>query len=408
MRAAVFTALLCCGCMTPPPPPPNPCVTDPTTGITIRPAAVKMRPGDRLTFDYEIRSKRGSATAEASISAGTLEPAGTNAVWLTAPPLPGTYQLMVTRVGCPLDSTSATITVEPLASLGKAPGQQPVPSGVAWSPDGAVVAVSGRGGVWLFRADGTFLDSAKLPHQGKTSVTYSPDGAFLVVGGDVEERSWVLKTDGLTPWTRLGFSRGSAGALFSEDGAELYLHEGDRLRAFSMTTGAMRDLGPVSQTTMATQSVPRLQHGPLGSLLVTVPGELRELSTGRRLARWAGGAAVEGVAISPAAKWVLTSGGGLRLPFVEQGLSIGGQATGPGGAFFSAQLSRDGALLATGGTGGVNVYRNDGAALTGVGGATLMGAPGPVLDVAWSPDGSRLAVASSARLIILTRQQLGL
>lgn len=408
MRAAVFALLSCCACTSPPPREPNPCVDDPTAGITIRPAAVKMRPGDRLTFDYEIRSRRGSATAEASISAGTLEPAGTNAVWLTAPPVPGTYELMVTRVGCPMDSTSATITVEPLASLGKAPGQQPVPSGVAWSPDGAVVAVSGRGGVWLFRADGTFLDSAKLPHQGKTSVTYSPDGAFLVVGGDIEERSWVLKTDGLTPWTRLGFSRGSAGALFSKDGAELYRHEGDRLRAFSMTTGAMRDLGAVSQTTMATPSVPRLRHGPLASLLVTVPGELRELNTGRRLARWSGGAAVDGLAISPDAKWVLTSGAGLRLPFVEQGLAIGGATTGPGGGFFSADLTRDGAWLATGGAGGVNVYRNDGATLTGVGGAMLMGAPGPVLDVAWSPDGSRLAVAGSARLVILTRPQLGL
>lgn len=408
MRTTIVAALLCCGCTAAPPRAPNPCLDDPTSGITIRPTSAAMRPGDRLTFDFEIRSKRGSATAEASISSGTLEPAGSNAVWLTAPPVPGTYQLVVSRIGCPMDTTAATITVEPIASLGKAPGQQPVPSGVAWSPDGATVAASGRGGVWLFRADGSFLDSAKLPHQGKTSVTYSPDGAYLVVGGDVEERSWVLETNGLKPFTKLGFARGSAGAVFSKDGAELYLHEGDRLRAFSMANGAMRDLGPVSPTTMATQSVPRLKHGPLGSLLVTVPGELRELSTGRRLARWAQSASLDGVAISPDAKWVLTSSEGLRLPFIAQSVTVSGATTGPGGSFFSSDLTRDGAWLATGGTGGVNVFRNDGGALTGVGGARFMNAPGPVLDVAWSPDGSKLAVAGSTRLLILTRQQLGL
>jgi WD40 repeat protein len=105
---------------------------------------------------------------------------------------------------------------------------------------------------------------------------------------------------------------------------------------------------------------------------------------------------------------VLTSNGGLRLPFIEQGVASSGATTGPGGTFFSSDLSRDGTLLATGGTGGVNVYRNDGATLIGVGGARFMNAPGPVLDVAWSPDGSRLAIASSTRLQILTRQQLGL
>lgn len=405
MKALAITLLCGAGaCVPAQPTTPNPCVDDPTTGITVRPSAVKMRPGDRLTFDFEIRSKRGSATAEASISAGTLERAGSNAVALTAPPVPGTYQLVVSRIGCPMDTGSATITVEPIASLGKAPGQQPVPSGVAWSPDGTTVAVSGRGGVWLFRADGTFLDSAKLPHQGKTSVTYAPDGKYLVVGGDVEERSWVLETNGLTPWTKFGVNRGSAGALFSKNGTELFLHEGDRLRAFSMANGAMRDIGPISEA-LGTQSVPRLKHGPLGSVLVTVPGELREASTGRRLARYA---SVDGIAISPDAKWVLTSSGGLRLPFIEQGIATSGVTTGPGGTFFSSDLSRDGTLLATGGTGGVNVYRNDGATLVGVGGALFMNAPGPVLDVAWSPDGSKLAVASSTRLQILTRQQLGL
>ncbi|MER2560777.1 MAG: WD40 repeat domain-containing protein [Myxococcaceae bacterium] len=379
------------------------CVDDPTNVILITPTTAKMKPGDRLTFTFEIRSKKGSATAEASIASGTLEPAGSNAVALTAPPVPGSYELVVSRVGCPMDRNSAAITVEPIVSLGKAPGQQPVPSGVAWSPDGTTIAVSGRGGVWLFRADGTFIDSEKLPHQGKTTVSFSPDGKYLAVGGDVAERTWVLERENLTPWTKLGVASGSAGHLFSKDGSELYLHEGDALRAFSMTTGAMREIGPISQEPSPSDTIARLEHGPLDSVLVTVPGELRELSTGRRTAQWSGGA----TAISPTGRWVLASSG-LQLPFVGQQLSIAGATTGPGGTIFSAALTNDGTLLATGHTGGVNVFRDDGGQLTGVGGATFVNAPGPVLDVAWSPDGSKLAVAGSTRLLILTRQQLGL
>lgn len=380
----------------------DPCVDDPTNVIIVTPTTAKMKPGDRLTFTFEIRSKKGSATAEASITSGTLEPAGSNAVALTAPPVPGSYELVVSRIGCPMDRNSAAITVEPIVSIGKAPGQQPVPAGVAWSPDGTTIAVSGRGGVWLFRADGTFVDSEKLPHQGKTTVSFSPDGKYLAVGGDVSERTWVLERENLTPWTKLGVASGSAGHLFSKDGSELYLHEGDALRAFSMTTGAMREIGPISPAP-ASDMIARLRHGPLDSVLVTVPGELRELSTGRRMAQWAGGAA----AISPTGRWVL-AGSGLQLPFVSQPLPIAGAATGPGGTIFASALTNDGTLLATGHTGGVNVFRDDGGRLTGVGGATFMNAPGPVLDVAWSPDGSKLALAASTRLIILTRQQLGL
>lgn len=412
MRTALlFGALLCAGCglfQKKSDATGNPCVDDPTNVVLVMPKSARMKPGDRLTFTWEIRSAKGSATAEASISAGTLEPAGSNAVWLTAPPLPGTYELVISRVGCPADTGTATITVDSLQSLGKAPGQQPVPSGVAWSPDGTTVAVSGRGGVWLFRADGTFLDSAKLPHQGKTSVAWSPDGQRLAVGGDVEERTWLLSAPSLEPITRVGMARGSAGALFSRDGSELFLHEGDAVRAFSMTTGAMRVIGPVTQTTLPSDAIPRLQHGPLGSLLVSVPGELREIATGRRLARWASAVSLDGVAISPTAKWVLTSPGGVQLPFVGQPLATRGTTTGPGGAFFCTAFTRDGSLLALGHTGGVSVFQDDGVTLTGVGGATFPNAPGKVLDLAWSPDGSKLAVAASSRLLILTRQELGL
>lgn len=406
MRTLVIASMLssACGLFSRPAPMTagDPCVDDPTTSVTVRPTEVRMRPGDRLTFDYEIRSRRGSATAEASMEGASIERAAASAVWVSAPPVPGTYQLVISRVGCPMDRTTATITVEPLQSLGKAPGQQPMaPTGVAFSPDGQLVAATGRGGVWLSRPDGTFVDSARVPHQGQTSVTFSPDGRFLAVGGDVSERTWLLEVQGLKPWTRAGVSEGSRSALFSKDGSELFLHEGTSITAFSVTRGTMREVSAVGAAPAQGESIPRLEHGPLGSLLVTVPAELRELSTGRRMTRWSGTA----FAVSPDATWALL-GTGLQLPFISQTLTFGGTSFAASGAF-SAELTRDGRFLALGQRGAVSVFRNDGPTLSALGGATLMNAPGPVLDVAWSPDGSRLAVAGSNRVLILTRAQLG-
>ncbi|MDX2013866.1 MAG: hypothetical protein SFW67_26960 [Myxococcaceae bacterium] len=410
MKRVVLSLLLATGCglfrRDEPTGTGNPCVDDPTLGITVRPPTVRMRPGDRLTFDYEIRSERGSATAEASFLDQPVEKAGSNAVRLTAPPVPGEYRLVVSRVGCPMDTGFATVTVEPLAALGKAPGQQPVPSGVAWSADGSTVAVSGRGGVWLFRADGTFLDSARIPHQGKASVSWSPDGTRLAVGGDAQERTWVFQMPGLTPWSRFGVNEGSAGSLFSADSRSLLLHEGDAVRSFDLETGAMTDIGPVGEASATSDAPLRLQQGPFGTVLATGPAELRELATGRRLARWS--TPGTGIAIAPDGRWLFTSTGGLRLPFVEQAIAF---APGPiltGGPFFTTAFSRDGTLLATGETGEVTVYRNVGPTLSPIGRAQLPNSPGPVADLAWSPDASRLAVAANNRLVILTRAQLGL
>lgn len=404
MRALVLL-LTGCGLFAPMKPvTADPCVDDPTAAITVRPTEVRMRPGDRLTFDFEVRSQRGTATAEASFVEGTLEPAGSNAVRLTAPPIPGTFELVVSRIGCPADRTTASIVVEPLQSLGPAAGAQPgAPTGVAWSPDGTMVAATGRAGVWLLRTDLTPIASARLPHQGRTTVSFSPDGRLLAVGGDVAERTWLLEVNGLKPWARVGQATGSAGHLFSRDGKELFVHETDALRAFSLTTGAMREISAISPAAGST-AIARLEHGPLDSVLVTVPPELRELSTGRRMTEW-NSAAATGVIVAPDAKWALLSSA-FRLPFVPQSLEFGG-ASSPGGPFFTAELTRDGTLLALGETGGVSVLRNTGAGLEGVGGARLMNSPGPVLDVAWSPDGARLAIAGNNRVVVMTRAQLG-
>lgn len=379
----------------------NPCVDDPTTTITVTPAMVRMRPGDTLTFTWDIRSKRGSALAAPSMEGGggSVVPGGNNTVRVSAPPVPGTYFLDVTRIGCPGDVGQATITVEPLADPGPAPGVQPVPTGVDWSPDGTKVAVAGRGGLWLFGPDGTFLESVKLPHQGKMTVAFSPDGAFVAVGGDRAAPVWILRTEGLTPWTTAG-GPGTGGVVYAADGSELYVHKGDKVLAVSTTTGATREVSAISPGTSA-DSVPRIELGPLGSLLVTVPGELRELSTGRRMTRWSVGVSLDGVVIAPDASWVLNANLGLHYPFFPA------QGGGGGGGFFTGELAASG-LVALGHTGAVSVVRVTNGAVVNVGGATLPGSPGKVLDVAWSPDESKLAVAGSGKLFILSRADLGL
>lgn len=375
----------------------NPCVDDPTRTITIRPPTATMKPGQRTTFDYEIRSEKGGATATPSVTAGALEPAGQSAVWWTAPPLPGTYTLTVTRDGCPADTGTATLTVTPLDDPGPAPGVQPSPTGVAFSPDGRLVAAAARGGVWLFRADGTFVDSLKLQHQGPMSVAFSPDGQTLAVAGDQNERAVLVKVDGMAPITTLGL-HAAGGVVFSEDGQTVYLNERDQLTKVDLSTGQGAVVSPLRVPPTPSTAPHRVALGPLGSLVATPPGELREVATGRLMARWAANAVV----LAKDASWLLGPGG-LSFPFFP------GPATGGGASFRSAALSHSGDLVALGfDDGTVQVVRVANGALAPVSTYTLPNAAGPVHDLAWNSDDSALAIAGTPRLVIATRAQLGL
>lgn len=383
----------------------DPCADNPTLGYAAMPSEVRLKPGQSVSIFWELRTTRGTALAVASVNGAQVAgPAVSGYAEVTAPPLPGTYTLDVARVDCPGDvGHPATLLVEPLPDLGPAPGVQPVPTGVAWSPDGTKVAVSGNGGVWLFSSTGAFLESRKLPHQKRPSVTFSPDGAVLAVGGDLDAPTWLLRAEGLVPQGTAG-GAGSRGGVYSEDGRELYLLQGGALRVVTTATGATRQLSPLSAVTRETESLPRVKRAPLGAVLVTVPGELRERATGRRMSRWAQGTALDGVVLAPDATLVLTSspgGGMLSYPFFPQPLS-------GGGTFSSADILPDG-TAALGGTGSVSVVRLRDGVLTPLGGTELPNdTAGKVLDVAWSPDGSRLAVAGARKLHLFTRAELGL
>jgi WD40 repeat protein len=383
------------------------CTENPTVSFITMPSELRMKPGDRLSFFWELRSSRGTAMATVSLQGETLAgPAVSGNLDVTAPPVPGTYTLDIVRVDCPADVGRATLIVSPLTDLGPAPGTQPVPTGVAWAPDGSKVAVGGRGGVWVFSPTGAFLASKKVPHQGKVSVAYSPDGEFLAVGGDVEAPVWLLKASDLSPWATAGGAR-SAAFVFSADGRELYVQKETQVLSVDVATGRQRTVVPsMPAMTPAGDSVPRLHLAPFGALVLTMPGELRELSTGRRMVRWAQGAALDGVAMAPDGTVVLLSGpagASLRYPFFPEAL----QGSGLSGPFF-ASSSRPNGEVALGGTGRVDVVRLAAGTMTGLGGAALTNSPGRVLDVAWSPDGSRLAVAANNRLHVLTRADLGL
>lgn len=400
--ALLFTTLVATGCGLfggKNEPTGNACVDDPTVSITVRPATAMMKPGDRLTFDYEIRSQKGTATASASVEAGALEPAGSNAVWWTAPSFPGTYALTITRDGCPNDTGTATVTVTALDDPGPAPGQQPTPNGVAFSPDGQRVAVAGNGGVWLFQRDGTFVDSLKLPQRNAVAVAFSPDGATLAVGGG--GRGLLVKVDGMAPIANVGLSDAD-GVVFSEDGATLYLNEKTQLTKVDLATGQGTVVAPLTQPSVPTTAPYRVQLGPLGSLVAVAPGELREVSTGRLMVRWFQGEAWGAAVLAKDASWLLGPGG-LQFPFFPTA-SAGGS-----GGIVSAARSHAGDVVALGlPDGKVDVVRIVNGATQHVATLTLPNTPGAVKDLAWSPDDAFLAVAGTPRLYVATRAELGL
>lgn len=377
----------------------NPCVDDPTLSITVTPATATMKPGDRLTFDFVIRSQKGTATASASVEAGALEPAGTNAVWWTAPSFPGTYALTVTRDGCPADTGAATVTVTALDDPGPAPGTQPNPSGVAFSPDGQRIAVAGNGGVWLFQRDGTFVDSLKLPQRTAVAVAFSPDGATLAVGGG--GRALLVKVDGMAPITHVGLSNAD-GVVFSEDGATLYLNERTQLTKVDLATGQASVVSPLTQPSVPTAAPYRVQLGPSGSLVAVAPGELREASTGRLMVRWFQAEAWSAAVVAKDASWLLGPGG-VQFPFFPSGVASAN------GGFVSAARSHAGDVVALGLVDGkVDVVRIVNGAAQHVSTLTLTNTPGEVHDLAWSPDDQFLAIAGTPRLVVATRAELGL
>ncbi len=216
------------------------------------------------------------------------------------------------------------------------------------------------------------LGSARLRHAaGVRAIAFAPDGRTLVSGGwDNTIRFWDLATG----------------------------RERDRL------PGPKRGLLGIALT-------------PDGKALVTVGNggsiRIREQATGRELRSWQGhgGSHVRCVAVSPDGKLLATGGGGNHDPTLSLwDLATGTELHSPGGKTYtinSVAFSPDGKVLAAG-CGTLDWFGPPPAEDRGVGGTvrlwdvatgkllkTLRGHANGVTEVAFSPDGKRLASAGN-------------
>jgi hypothetical protein len=155
---------------------------------------------------------------------------------------------------------------------------------------------------------------------------------------------------------------------------------------------------------------------PFNSVLVTVPGELRDRDTGRPMVDLGSGAigGSDAVTIAPDGTWALYAEGSgmwLRYPFFPEPLS--GSGMGVTRARVAAAAPGSEAVAVA----GVNmvdnkpelfVFRVSDGVMEATAIMDLSQQTGQVSDLAWSPDGSRLAVAASTGVVVFQRSELGL
>ncbi|WP_214321426.1 serine/threonine-protein kinase [Nonomuraea sediminis] len=204
---------------------------------------------------------------------------------------------------------------------------------VAFSPDGARIAVMGGRGITLSGEDGT----QTIPDTSSEAPLFSPDGSLLALPVDGTVHLWRLADRHLLGTFPLRDPE--RGYAFSGDGRSLrYLsghgsvvtldlsgfHVATAVEAYSSTEAALSDDGRVAATEVdgAITLVDAAGRKPLGQ--IQAAGELAFDAAGKRLA----------VSGDPVTVWEVSTG--KRLATIEAG-----------GDVLSVALSRDGTKLAT-------------------------------------------------------------
>jgi WD40 repeat protein/serine/threonine protein kinase len=273
---------------------------------------------------------------------------------------------------------------------------------VAYSPDGARLASSGKDGsvrLWDV-ATGRQLKSLTLKKSDFPCVAFSPNGARLAVGcGDGTVR--VLDAAGLQELSVLkGHTGRVQGVAFSPDSARLFaVSSGGRLKTWDVT--AARELRTFQEPSRSLRCVAVSRDGKwlaLGSGRGTV--RILDAASVKEVRTFSGHAgSTNGAAFSPDGKRLATTGNdrAVKVWDVASGQPLR-SLLGHASEVRSVTFSPDGKRLASGGHDQMlKVWDVD----SGQEVATYLGHTHGLYRVAFSPDGRSIASASSDKTIAL-------
>lgn len=281
---------------------------------------------------------------------------------------------------------------------------------LAWSPDGQRLAAATSSGVWLYDANDLDEEPVRMKstEQHVSSLAYSPDGQLLAVTS--VKKVFILKVDDGEVLQELEGGDLYNGALydrlditFSPDG-ELVAAGGYNdyaLRVWEVTSGQER-----YRLEGHHSWVWSVAFSPDGQLLASGNADgtvtLWNIVDGSEITTLGGGDGgwISSVAFSPEGQWLAAVGlpGILQVWEVSTGRELQRQPQ----SWHSVVFSPDGALIATGtnyslyGPDEISIRdAADGSEILRLGGHAL-----GIWDLAFSPDGQRLASASHDKIVI--------